>query len=119
LTGTDFRRHIRGTEAYNRYEILCDQFKTLVFEELSATEDGEPMWKINVETNHPQKTLQPRNAEESKRRARLGSMEVILSWRSAGRISHTQYSLLLECATFCLHMYAGSERARKFMGRKT
>lgn len=53
--------------------------------ELSTTEDGEPMWKFEVLVND-KRTLLPRDGQAGKKKARLGSMEVILSWKSAGDV---------------------------------
>jgi len=65
---------------YNRYKKLFEDFQSLVEEHLVKTDDGDPMWKFNVEANN--KKILSRNEEESKKKPRLGSFEVILSWQS-------------------------------------
>jgi hypothetical protein len=74
----------KNATVYNRYKKLYEDFQSLVDQNLVTTDDGEPMWKFNVDANNKRRTLFPRNEEESKRKPRLGSFEVILSWRSAG-----------------------------------
>ena len=75
-------RHSGGPE-YNRYAKLCDDLRQLCEEELATTETGEAMWTIAVHQNDRRKTLLPRSVDESKRKPRPGSFEVILSWKSA------------------------------------
>lgn len=67
----------------NRYKNLTNDFRELVDKELSMTDDNEPMWRFEILENE-QRTLLPRNVQGGKKKARLGSMEVILSWKSAG-----------------------------------
>ncbi len=95
---------------YNRYKVITEKFTELVEKELSTTEDGEPMWTVKVLEND-QKTLLPRNVQGAKKNPRLGSFEVILSWKSAGDMSAA--CVRAPCACFFLARWTkyGSPRA--------
>jgi hypothetical protein len=62
---------------------MYEDFQLQVAQKL-VTDDREPLWKFKVDANNKRRTLLPRNVYPSKRTPRLGSFEVILSWRSAG-----------------------------------
>lgn len=80
-----------GGGHYDRYKALYDNLEKLVVSELRQTDDGDEMWKINVlPANDKGKTLLPHDVETKNRKARLGSMEIILAWRSAGKTTRVR-----------------------------
>lgn len=72
--------------AYNRYMKNFDMMVSEVEDGLAVDRNtGDKMWNVKVTANDKKRVLGPKNVPEHQRRARLGSFEIIMTWRTAGQ----------------------------------